>query len=108
MMMENIDKKAEQFEAVLKNTADLYDSFDDKEEFWARQHWVNNPLIKPKSKAQILHDLEESALAAGEFLERKRIKALILDFCTDEHSVMDLCSCGDLITMIDEDDKSGG
>ena len=107
-MTENLDKKAEQFEAILKNTSEFYDSFEDKEEFWAQQNWVNNPLITPINKAQMLHSLEESALAAGEFLERKRIKALILDYCTDEHSVLNVCECGDLITMIDEDDKPGG
>jgi hypothetical protein len=104
MMPDNLDKKAEQFEALLKTTSDLYDSFDDKEEFWAREHWVNNPLIKPKSKAQMLHDLEASALAAGEFLERKRIKALIMDFCTDNHNVMTVCDCGGLVELMDEDD----
>lgn len=29
---------------------DIYDSYEDKEQYWALQHWVNNPLVSPKSK----------------------------------------------------------
>lgn len=32
---------------------EVYGDYEDKEEYWALQHWVNNPLISPKNKAKM-------------------------------------------------------
>lgn len=97
-----MDDREKAFQEMRRLHRELYDSFEDKEEFWAREHWVNNPLIKPKSKVSIVESLEEAALAAGEVIERRRILQLIEDYCSDEHRFGG-CECGFLTRLIVED-----
>jgi len=79
---------------------ELYEAAEDKDEFWAKEHWINNPLITPVNKVDMLDSLEKSAFDAGEYLERKRVSALILDFCNDNHSATTVCDCADLVDLI--------
>lgn len=52
-------KRREAFNELRKIDEELYNSYEDKELFWALEHWINNPLIKPKSKVYLFEQWEE-------------------------------------------------
>jgi hypothetical protein len=52
-------KRREAFNELRKIDEEIYNSYEDKELYWANEHWINNPLIKPKSKVYLFEQWEE-------------------------------------------------
>lgn len=52
-------KRREAFNELRKIDEEIYNSYEDKELYWAHEHWINNPLIKPKSKVHLFEQWEE-------------------------------------------------
>jgi hypothetical protein len=70
----NKEERQEALNELYKNTEELYDSYENKEEFFASQHWANNPLISPVSKMVMAKEREQEAFQAGRKFERNRIR----------------------------------
>ena len=52
-------KRREAFIEMRRIDEEIYNSYEDKELYWALEHWINNPLIKPKSKVYLFEQWEE-------------------------------------------------
>jgi hypothetical protein len=70
----NKEKRLKALNELYKQTAELYDSYENKEEFWDAQHWVNNPLINPSDKVRMLKEQGEIEFQNGRKYERELIK----------------------------------
>jgi hypothetical protein len=84
-----VDKK-EIFEELRKAQEAVYNSFKNKDEYGASEHWVNNPLIKPISKMNIIEDLEESAFRAGFAVACNKISERINDEIKEQREEREL------------------
>lgn len=68
------DKRQKALNELYKQTAELYDSYENKEDFWDAQHWVNNPLINPSNKVRMLKEHGEAEFQNGRKYERELIR----------------------------------
>ena len=68
------DKRQKALNELYKQTAELYDSYENKEDFWDAQHWVNNPLINPSDKVRMLKEQGEIEFQHGREYERELIR----------------------------------
>jgi hypothetical protein len=68
------DKRQKALNELYKQTAELYDSYENKEEFWNDQHWINNPLITLPNKIAMLEEQEKVAFENGRKHERGLIR----------------------------------
>jgi hypothetical protein len=73
------DKRQEALKELYKQTEELYDSYENKEEFWNDQHWINNPLITLPNKIAMLEEQEKVAFGNGRKHERELIRKRILE-----------------------------
>lgn len=68
-------------ENILKTIYELSEqfrnSFATEEEYLAHEHWVNNPLIKPISKYDMIQESEARAFKSGRDYERNLISDAI-------------------------------
>jgi hypothetical protein len=70
----NKEKRLKALNELYKQTSELYDSYENKEDFWDDQQWVNNPLIGNSDKVRMLREQEEAAFQNGRRHERELIK----------------------------------
>ena len=68
------DKRQEALDDLYKQTSGLYDSYENKEDFWNDQHWLNNPLINPSDKVRMLKEQGEAEFKRGREYERELIR----------------------------------
>jgi hypothetical protein len=68
------DKRQEALKELYGQTEELYDSYENKEEFWNDQHWINNPLITLPNKIAMLEEQERVAFKNGRKHERELIR----------------------------------
>jgi hypothetical protein len=89
-------KRREAFNELRKIDEEIYNSYEDKELYWANEHWINNPLIKPKSKVYLFEQLEERIRKE----QNERIIKLLDEHKQTTKSVsgfLGVCSCGESI-----------
>ena len=68
------EERQKSLDELYKQTAELYDSYENKEEFWNDQHWINNPLITLPNKISMLEKQEQAAFENGRKHERELIR----------------------------------
>ena len=68
------DKRQKALDELYKQTSELYDSYESKEDFWNDQHWINNPLINPSDKVRMLKGQGEAEFKRGREYERELIR----------------------------------
>jgi hypothetical protein len=68
------DKRQEALKELYKQTEELYDSYENKEEFWNDQHWINNSLITLPNKIAMLEEQVKVAFENGRKHERELIR----------------------------------
>jgi hypothetical protein len=70
----NKEERLKALNELYKSTAELYDSYKNKEDFWNAQHWVNNPLISTSDKIRMLREQGEVEFQHGREYERELIR----------------------------------
>lgn len=68
------EERQEVLNELYKQTAELYDSYENKEDFWNDQHWINNPLITLPNKIAMLEEQVRAAFENGRKHERELIR----------------------------------
>ena len=68
------NKRQEALNELYRQTAELYNSYENKEDFWDAQHWVNNPLINPSDKVRMLKEQGKVEFQNGREYERELIR----------------------------------
>jgi hypothetical protein len=78
-MREYMDWSMEIEDAIIKSIG--------QEEYDAREHWINNPLIKPQSKVYLFEQWEERIRKE----QNERIIKLIEGFTCGKHPIPEFC-----------------
>lgn len=70
-----MENREEALRKMIELGEEIRNSFENEEEYLAYEHWVNNPLIRPLSKYDMINEFEARTFEEGRKHERK----LILD-----------------------------
>lgn len=70
-----VEGREEALRKMIELGEEIRNSFENEEEYLAYEHWVNNPLIRPLSKYDMINEFEARTFEEGRKHERKLILA---------------------------------
>lgn len=74
---------------IIELGEEIRNSFENKEEYLAYEHWVNNPLIRPLSKYDMINEFEARTFEEGRKHERKLILAELRKDLEDQYDELE-------------------